>query len=270
MERLQTASTLIILTGLLFISRIHCQTDVRENITLSVTLPQSLHNGSSSTSDKGLEVTVPASSSPTPSDQNTVTSDAIITSKLTSQAAQETLTFLSIAASQSSVQPSVSPVVTSSKDLNVTKSHPTAGPPYDAPNRYLSKADLAAIISGCLMILLTFVLYLIDGLILKYVKVTEVSHPGAKRGAGDAAFYEGLHPHSAQTLVGAMSSQSFGSSPSVDQHLNTFGHAVYYNRGYEIDQHTAGGQNNAVVQLDASAPTRGSKRMRTSFNQSNA
>ena len=65
-----------------------------------------------------------------------------------------------------------------------------------------------------------------------------------RRGQKDAAFYEGLNPQSAQALVGSMSNQSFGPSPS-DQHLSSFGQSSYYNRGFEIDQN-AGSHNLAV------------------------
>jgi len=69
----------------------------------------------------------------------------------------------------------------------------------------------------------------------------------SKRGAGEAAFYEGLNPQSNVQLVGSMSTQSFGSSPSLAQ-LNAHGGGnVYYNKGFEVDQSVEGGAHGPSV-----------------------
>jgi hypothetical protein len=95
---------------------------------------------------------------------------------------------------------------------------------------------------------MTVLLFTGIGLVLKHVKVTEMNGKPviSRRSQGDAAFYEGLHPQSAQFLVGSMSNQSFAASPS-DQHLNaSYGQSSYFNRGYELDQHPGGAHSIAV------------------------
>jgi len=116
----------------------------------------------------------------------------------------------------------------------------------------LGKADLAAIISGCLLILVTVIFFVIIGLIQKHVKVNDgwSAVGGTRRGPGDASLYSGLHAQSAQTLVGASSIQSFSSLPSVDRQLETFGGSpsVYYNRGMvEVDQGGVRGQQGEPI-----------------------
>jgi hypothetical protein len=91
---------------------------------------------------------------------------------------------------------------------------------------------------------LTVLLFIGVGLILRHLRAKELAGGPMRRGQKDAAFYEGLNPQSAQALVGSMSNQSFGPSPS-DQHLSSFGQSSYYNRGFEIDQN-AGSHNLAV------------------------
>jgi len=106
-----------------------------------------------------------------------------------------------------------------------------------------------AIIWGCILSALVVILFTGIGLALKHIKEKELSGKPiiSRRGQGDAAFYEGLHPQSAQALVGSLSNQSFGASPS-DQHLNmTYGRGAYANRGFEHDQH---GAHNVAVHFE--------------------
>jgi len=116
------------------------------------------------------------------------------------------------------------------------------------PDTFLTQK--VAIICGCLLIALTAVLFTSIGLVLRFMKVKD--GPGksvmmGKRGAGEAAFYEGLNPQSAQQLVGSMSTQSFGSSPSLVQLNAHGGGSTYYNKGFEVDQGVEGGAHAPAV-----------------------
>jgi len=100
-----------------------------------------------------------------------------------------------------------------------------------------------AIICGCLIIALTAILFTIIGLVLRFVRVKDGasrSTTTTKRTTSEA-FYAGLNPMSHQQLVGSMSSESFGSSPSM-VHMNAReGGNVHHNKGFEVDQSVEGG-----------------------------
>jgi len=116
---------------------------------------------------------------------------------------------------------------------------------YPVRPRGRNYTEVVAIICGCGLSVLTVILFVGVGLVLKHLRAKELARGPMRHGQKDAAFYEGLNPQSAQALVGSMSNQSFGPSAS-DQHLSSFGgQNAYYNRGFEIDQN-AGSHNLAV------------------------
>jgi len=118
-----------------------------------------------------------------------------------------------------------------------------------APNFFLPQE--VAIICGCLLWLTTILSFTTIGVILKTVKVKGGTKP-VIRNAGNAGFYEGLNVNSTQVLVG--STPSFVTSPS-DQQLNVRGgnSAVYFNRGFEIEQQGGGTPAGQMVRTDSRA-----------------
>lgn len=104
---------------------------------------------------------------------------------------------------------------------------------------------IAAIISGCGLLVLLLLLFLAMALVYRYLGKEDSTMIMKKAKKGTDAFYTGQEPQSAQYLVSSMSINSFGSSPS-DARLETQvsnSPGVHYNRGLDVDHHPSAGAN---------------------------